>query len=101
MRGVSVLGLISTAPRNRITQATLKQEYTTTQSKRDTRKHALTPTHTLLLPQLMMIKINGRVMQEHDFDASAKMYFSPHFLLLAHTTPSTSPQKDLNPHTLI
>jgi hypothetical protein len=49
----------------------------------------------------MMIKINGRVMQEHDFDASAKTLFSPHLLLLAHTTPSTSPPKDLNSHTLI
>jgi hypothetical protein len=49
----------------------------------------------------MMIKINGRVMQEHDFDASAKTFFSPHLLLLAHTTPSTSPSKDLNPLTPI
>jgi hypothetical protein len=49
----------------------------------------------------MKIKINGRVMQEHDFDASAKTFFSPHLLLLAHTTPSTSPSKDLNPHTPI
>jgi hypothetical protein len=100
-RGVSVLGLILTAPRNRITQATLEQEYTTTQSNTDTQKHALAPTHTLLLPQLMMIKINGRVLLEHDFDASAKTFFSPHLLLLAHTTPSTSPPKDLKPHTLI
>jgi hypothetical protein len=96
MRGVSVLGLVLTAPRNRSTQATLEQEYTT-----DTRKHALPPTHTLLIPQLMMIKINGRVMQEHDFDASAKTFFSPLLLLLAHTKPSTSPPKDLDPHTLI
>jgi hypothetical protein len=96
MRGVSVLGLILTAPRNPITQAILEQEFTTTQSNTDMRKHALPLANTLLLPQLMIIKINGRVVQEHDFDASAKTYFSPHLLLLPHTTPSTSPPKDLN-----
>ena len=44
-RGVSVLGLVLTAPRNRITQATLEQANTTTQSNTDTRKHALPRPH--------------------------------------------------------
>ena len=82
-------------------QTTLDQVSTTTQNNMDTRKNVVPPTHTLLLPQLMTIKINGRVLKEHDFGTSVKTFFSPYFLLLAHITPSTYPPKDLNPPTLI